>query len=116
MKAKMVLFLFVMGVILGGCSVKSNKDILLDDTKTIIKYSPYQKMFMDLNSNFTEEDVKKYIGDHRLIGGRSSLGDYFEYHIFLSKDDNKKSLSRICSSTFFKRWTIRGVSICISRI
>ena len=34
MKAKMVLFLFVMGVILGGCSVKSNKDILLDDTKT----------------------------------------------------------------------------------
>ena len=30
MKAKMVLFLFVMGVILGGCSVKSNKDILLD--------------------------------------------------------------------------------------
>ena len=56
---------------------------------------------MDLNSNFTEEDVKKYMGDHRLIGGRSSLGDYFEYHIFLSKDDNKKSLSRICSSTFF---------------
>ncbi len=29
----MVLLLFVMGVILGGCSVKSNKDILLDDTK-----------------------------------------------------------------------------------
>ena len=77
MKAKMILLLFVMGVILGGCSVKSNKDILLDDTKTIIKYSPYQKMFMDLNSNFTEEDVKKYMGDHRLIGGRSSLGDYF---------------------------------------
>ena len=45
MKAKMILLLFVMGVILGGCSVKSNKDILLDDTKTIIKYSPYQKMF-----------------------------------------------------------------------
>ena len=82
MKAKMVLFLFVMGVILGGCSVKSNKDILLDDTKTIIKYSPYQKMFMDLNSNFTEEDVKKYMGDHRLIGGRSSLGDYFEYMLY----------------------------------
>ena len=55
----MILLLFVMGVILGGCSVKSNKDILLDDTKTIIKYSPYQKMFMDLNSNFTEEVVKK---------------------------------------------------------
>ena len=91
MKAKMVLFQFVMGVILGGCSVKSNKDILLDDTKTIIKYSPYQKMFMDLNSNFTEEDVKIYMGDHRLIGGRSSLDDYFEYHIFLSKDDNKKA-------------------------
>ena len=48
MKAKMILLLFVMGVILGGCSVKFNKDILLDDTKTIIKYSPYQKMFMDL--------------------------------------------------------------------
>ena len=43
MKAKMVLFLFVMGVILGGCSVKSNKDILLDDTKTIIKYSLIKK-------------------------------------------------------------------------
>ena len=79
MKAKMILLLFVMGVILGGCSVKSNKDIFLDDTKTIIKYSPYQKMFMDLNSNFTEEDVKKYMGDHRLIGGRSSLGDYFSF-------------------------------------
>ena len=46
MNAKMILLLFVMGVILGGCSVKSNKDILLDDTKTIIKYSPYQKMFI----------------------------------------------------------------------
>ena len=102
MKAKMVLFLFVMGVILGGCSVKSNKDILLDDTKTIIKYSPYQKMFMDLNSNFTEEDVKKYMGDHRLIGGRSSLGDYFEYHIFLSKDDNKKACQEFVEVRFLK--------------
>lgn len=52
MKAKMILLLFVMGVILGGCSVKFNKDILLDDTKTIIKYSPYQKMFMDLNITY----------------------------------------------------------------
>ena len=100
MKAKMILLLFVMGVILGGCSVKSNKDILLDDTKTIIKYSPYQKMFMDLNSNFTEEDVKKYMGDHRLIGGRSSLGDYFEYHIFLSKDDNKKACQEFVAVRF----------------
>ena len=91
MKAKMVLFLFVMGVILGGCSVKSNKDILLDDTKTIIKYSPYQKMFMDLNSNFTEEDVKKYIGDHRLIGGRSSFDssyrDKFSFFKKIKKSD-----------------------------
>ena len=108
MKAKMVLFLFVMGVILGGCSVKSNKDILLDDTKTIIKYSPYQKMFMDLNSNFTEEDVKKYIGDHRLIGGRSSLGDYFEYHIFLSKDDNKKTCQEFVAVRFLKDGQLEG--------
>ena len=43
MKAKMVLFLFVMGVILGGCSVKSNKDILLDDTKTIINIALIKK-------------------------------------------------------------------------
>ena len=108
MKAKMVLFLFVMGVILGGCSVKSNKDILLDDTKTIIKYSPYQKMFMDLNSNFTEEDVKKYMGDHRLIGGRSSLGDYFEYHIFLSKDDNKKACQEFVAVRFLKDGQLEG--------
>ena len=53
MKAKMILLLFVMGVILGGCSVKSNKDILLDDTKTIIKYSNNQKIFMDINNNYT---------------------------------------------------------------
>ena len=108
MKAKMVLFLFVMGVILGGCSVKSNKDILLDDTKTIIKYSPYQKMFMDLNSNFTEEDVKKYMGDHRLIGGRSRLGDYFEYHIFLSKDDNKKACQEFVAVRFLKDGQLEG--------
>lgn len=91
MKTKMILLLFVMGLILGGCSVKSNKTVSLDDTNAITKYSPYQKMFMDLNSDFTEEDIKRYMGNHRLIGGRSSLGDYFEYHIFLSKDENKKA-------------------------
>ena len=95
MKAKMILLLFVMGVILGGCSVKSNKDILLDDTKTIIKYSPYQKMFMDLNSNFTEEDVKKYMGDHRLIGGRSSLGDYLNITYFYQKMTIKKLVKNL---------------------
>ena len=58
----------------------------------------------------------KIYGDHRLIGGRSSLGDYFEYHIFLSKDDNKKACQEFVAVRFFKRWTIRGFSICISRI
>ena len=85
-----------------------NKDILLDDTKTIIKYSPYQKMFMDLNSNFIEEDVKKYMGDHRLIGGKSSLGDYFEYHIFLSKDDNKKACQEFVAVRFLKDGQLEG--------
>lgn len=37
MKTKMILLLFVMRLILGGCSVKSNKTVSLNDTKTITK-------------------------------------------------------------------------------
>lgn len=108
MKTKMILLLFVMGLILGGCSVKSNKTVSLDDTNAITKYSPYQKMFMDLNSDSTEEDIKRYMGNHRLIGGRSSLGDYFEYHIFLSKDENKKVSQEFVAVRFLKDGQLEG--------
>ena len=48
------------------------------------------------------------MGDHRLIGGRSSLGDYFEYHIFLSKDDNKKACQEFVAVRFLKDGQLEG--------
>ena len=42
------------------------------------------------------------------IGGRSSLGDYFEYHIFLSKDDNKKACQEFVTVRFLKGGQLEG--------
>lgn len=99
MKIKIVLIVLVLGLTLTGCKQSSISTVADNDTENdqiVIEktekreYTELQQMFIDLNAEFKEEDVLKYIDENNLVGGRHNYSHAFEYEICSTEEDYTK--------------------------